>query len=78
MRVLLIATALAIPGATYAEQTGGTATEAKAMLLKAASAIKADREVALAQFNKGEPDSVIVTCMSSANGQQTENLSPVR
>jgi Single Cache domain 2 len=32
----------------------GTADAAKAMLLKAAAAVKADREVALAQFNKGD------------------------
>ena len=32
----------------------GTADEAKAMLLKAAAAVKADKEVALAMFNKGE------------------------
>ena len=32
----------------------GTADEAKAMLLKAAAAVKADKVVALAMFNKGE------------------------
>jgi signal transduction histidine kinase len=32
----------------------GTADEAKAMLLKAVVAVKADKEVALAMFNKGE------------------------
>jgi signal transduction histidine kinase len=32
----------------------GTADEAKAMLLKAVAAVKADKEVALAMFNKGE------------------------
>jgi hypothetical protein len=36
-------------GANY-----GTADKAKAMLLKAAAAVKADQEMALAQFNKGE------------------------
>jgi hypothetical protein len=35
-------------------QQGGTAQEARAMLDKAVAAVKADREVALAQFNKGE------------------------
>jgi len=32
----------------------GTADEAKAMLTKAAAAVKADKATALAQFNKGE------------------------
>jgi signal transduction histidine kinase len=32
----------------------GTADEAKAMLTKAAAAVKADKAAALAQFNKGE------------------------
>jgi Domain of unknown function (DUF4440) len=42
-----------IPNPETSEQLG-TADEAKAMLIKAAAAIKADREIALAQFNKGE------------------------
>jgi hypothetical protein len=33
---------------------GGTAEEAKAMLIKAVSAVKADEAKALDQFNKGE------------------------
>jgi hypothetical protein len=53
-RFLLTVALFALPSAAFAEQPGGTANEAKAMLLKAAAAIKADREVALAQFNKGE------------------------
>jgi signal transduction histidine kinase len=36
------------------ESKFGTADEAKAMLLKAVAAVKADKEVALAMFNKGE------------------------
>jgi signal transduction histidine kinase len=36
------------------ESRFGTADEAKAMLLKAVAAVKADKEVALAMFNKGE------------------------
>jgi signal transduction histidine kinase len=38
----------------YAEQTGGTADEAKAMLLKAIAAVKADKAKALEMFNKGQ------------------------
>jgi hypothetical protein len=45
--------ALTLSTAAFAQQ-GETAQEARAMLDKAAAALKADREVALAQFNKGE------------------------
>jgi hypothetical protein len=44
---------LTLSPAAFAQQ-GGTAQEARAMLDKAVTALKADREVALAQFNKGE------------------------
>jgi hypothetical protein len=40
--------------AAFAQQTGGTADEAKAMLMKAVAAVKADRAKALDMFNKGE------------------------
>ena len=57
VRRITIATAsvtvLAISATAFAQQ-GGTAQEARAMLDKAVAALKADREVALAQFNKGE------------------------
>ena len=39
---------------TFAQQTGGTAAEAKAMLMKAVAAVKADKAKALDMFNKGE------------------------
>ena len=48
-----ITTVLALPAMAQAQQ-GGAAEEAKAMLDKVIAAIKADREVALAMFNKGE------------------------
>src|SRR6202453_2735282 len=38
----------------FAQQTGGTADEAKAMLMKAIAAVKADKTKALDLFNKGE------------------------
>jgi hypothetical protein len=38
--------------ATFAQQAGGTAKEAKAMLMKAVDAVKADRAKALDMFNK--------------------------
>jgi hypothetical protein len=46
-------TVLAISATAFAQQ-GGTAQEARAMLDNAVAALKADREVALAMFNKGE------------------------
>jgi hypothetical protein len=44
---------VAISAPVFAQQ-GGTAQEARAMLDKAVAAVKADRDVALAMFNKGE------------------------
>src|SRR5271168_2630607 len=38
----------------FAQQTSGTPAEAKAMLMKAVDAVKADRAKALDMFNKGE------------------------
>src|SRR5277367_2676555 len=38
----------------FAQQAGGTADEAKAMLMKAVAAVKADKAKALDMFNKGE------------------------
>ena len=38
----------------FAQQPGGTADEAKAMLMKAVAAVKADKTKALDMFNKGE------------------------
>ena len=44
----------ALSPAAVAEQTGGTADEAKAMLMKAVAAVNADKAEALDMFNKGE------------------------
>src|ERR1700723_2235104 len=38
----------------FAQQAGGTADEAKAMLMKAVAAVKADKAKALDMFNQGE------------------------
>jgi hypothetical protein len=60
VRIFMIAAAsaaiLTLSTAAFAQQPGqsGTADEAKAMLLKAVAAVKADRDVALMMFNKGE------------------------
>ena len=48
------AAVLALSPAAFAQQTGGTADEAKAMLMKAVAAVKADKAKALDMFNKGE------------------------
>jgi hypothetical protein len=57
-RKLIIAAAsaavLALSATALAQQAGGTAEEAKAMLMKAAAAVKADKAKALDMFNKGE------------------------
>ncbi len=58
IRALMIAAAsaaaLALSPTAFAQQTGGTADEAKAMLMKAVAAVKADKAKALEMFNKGE------------------------
>src|SRR5208283_4046549 len=58
IRALMIAAAsaavLALSSTAFAQQTGGTADEAKAMLMKAVAAVKADKAKALDTFNKGE------------------------
>jgi Single Cache domain 2 len=57
-RKLIIAAAsaavLALSATALAQQAGGTADEAKAMLMKAVAAVKADKAKALDMFNKGE------------------------
>jgi hypothetical protein len=58
IRALIIAAAsaavLALSPTAFAQQTGGTAEEAKAMLMKAVAAVKTDKDKAIALFNKGE------------------------
>jgi hypothetical protein len=45
---------LILSSTVFAQPSQGTADEAKAMLMKAVAAVRADRDVALAMFNKGE------------------------
>jgi dienelactone hydrolase len=45
---------IAFSPAAFAQQAGGTPEEAKAMLMKAVAAVKADKAKALDMFNKGE------------------------
>jgi hypothetical protein len=58
IRTFMIAAAsaavLTLSPTAFAQQTGGTADEAKAMLVKAVAALKADKTKALDMFNKGE------------------------
>jgi Single Cache domain 2 len=58
IRTFMIAAAsaavLTLSPTAFAQQKGGTADEAKAMLMKAAAAVKADKAKALDMFNKGE------------------------
>src|ERR1700723_4025940 len=56
----------------FAQQAGGTADEAKAMLMKAVSAVKADKAKALDMFNKGEGGfrdrDLYVFCANTSDG----------
>jgi hypothetical protein len=52
--VIAAVSAAVIAPAAFAQQTGGTADEAKAMLMRAIAAVKADKTKALDMFNKGE------------------------
>jgi hypothetical protein len=45
---------VALSQSAFADPSGGTADEAKAMLMKAVAAVKADKAKALDMFNKGE------------------------
>jgi hypothetical protein len=59
MRPFMIAAAavavLTLSSTTFGQQqSGGTAEEAKAMLVKAVAAVKTDKAKALDMFNKGE------------------------
>jgi dienelactone hydrolase len=48
------AAVIAFSPTAFSQQAGGTADEAKAMLMKAVAAVKADKAKALDMFNKGE------------------------
>ena len=64
---------LALSPAAIAQQKGGTADEAKAMLMKAVSAVKADKTKALDMFNKGEGGfldrDLYVFCANTGDGK---------
>ena len=66
------AAVIALSPAAFAQQTGGTADEAKAMLMKAIAAVKADKAKALDMFNKGEGGfrdrDLYVFCANASDG----------
>jgi hypothetical protein len=72
--VIAAASAAVLAGspAALGQQTGGTAEEAKAMLMKAVAAVKADKAKALAMFNKGEGGfrdrDLYVFCANASDG----------
>jgi hypothetical protein len=74
MMAATLAAVLTVPVAAFAQQGQlGTAEEAKAMLMKAVTAVKVDRDVALAMFNKGEGGfrdrDLYVFCSRAADGK---------
>ena len=66
------AAVIALSPATFAQETHGTADEAKAMLMKALAAVKADKDKALDMFNKGEGGfrdrDLYVFCVNASDG----------
>jgi hypothetical protein len=74
------AAVIALSPAAFAQQTGGTAGEAKAMLMKALAAVKADKVKALTMFDKGEGGfrdrDLYVFCMNASDGTIVANGDP--
>ena len=66
------AAVIALSPAAFAQQTGGTADEAQAMLMKAVAAVNADKAKALDMFNKGEGGfrdrDLYVFCANTSDG----------
>jgi hypothetical protein len=66
------AAVIRLTSAAFAQQTGGTADEARAMLIKAIAAVKADKAKALDMFDKGEGGfrdrDLYVFCMNASDG----------
>ena len=69
---LVAAASAALSPAAFAQQTGGTAREARAMLLRAVAAVKADETKALDMFNEGEGGfrdrDLYVFCANASDG----------
>ena len=66
------AAVLMFSSTAFAQKPGGAADEAKAMLMKAVAAVKADKAKALDMFNKGEGGfrdrDLYVFCVSTSDG----------
>ena len=66
------AAVIALSPAAFAQQTRGTADEARAMLMKALAAVQADKDKALDMFNKGEGGfrdrDLYVFCVNASDG----------
>jgi hypothetical protein len=66
------AAVIALSPAAFAQETRGTADEARAMLMKALAAVKADKDKALDMFNKGEGGfrdrDLYVFCVNAGDG----------
>jgi hypothetical protein len=66
------AAVLAVSPAALGQQTGGAADEAKAMLMKALAAVRADKAKALDMFNRGEGGfrnrDLYVFCVNASDG----------
>ena len=78
--VVASAAVLMFSAAAFAQQTGGTADEAKAMLMKEVAAVKADKAKALDMFNKGEGGfldrDLYVFCADLITNKQIANGNP--
>jgi hypothetical protein len=66
------AAVMALAPAAFAQQSGGTADEARAMLMRALAAVQADEVKALDIFNKGEGGfrdrDLYVFCINASDG----------
>jgi len=66
------AAVIALSPAAFAQETRGTAAEARAMLMKALAAVHTDKEKALDMFNKGEGGfrdrDLYVFCVNASDG----------
>jgi hypothetical protein len=74
------AAVIALSPAAFARQVGGTADEAKAMLMKAVAAVRADKAKALDMFDKGEGGfrdrDLYVFCANVSDGTIVANGDP--
>jgi hypothetical protein len=74
------AAALTLSTAAFAQQTGGTADEAKAMLMKAVDAVKADKAKTLDLINEGKGGyldrDLYPFCFNVSDGVQVANPNP--